>query len=193
MRGKKIIWITCIGLFAIWPVFAVCYASSEQECEAAHKDLEHRREKLSQYLGALREAYRNGDLRLMALFNRQIGIVIEEMITTEEMIDCPEPERDLRTNGLSPTRTIENGFLDKSCGELKRMHLQLLIQLNSLKRREHSMFSQLSPSEQNDLDKALRDLKGVRNAWRAKCGRGKTRRGPRSRRGLQAPRSPVSR
>ena len=193
MKGKRIFWITCLAFSILFSVLPVSYASTERECEAAHRELEGRREKLSHYLGALHEAYQRGDLRLMALFSRQIAILLEEMITTEEMIDCPEPEMDFQANGLSPTKAVENGFLEKSCRELKRMHVQLLMRINSLQRREHSTFSQLSSSERSDLEKALKDLKGVRDAWRAKCGPGKTWRGPGSRKGLTAPRSPFPR
>jgi hypothetical protein len=168
MHCKRFASSIAILLLTIMELINCRVCAGEDKCEKAIRDFQSKRERLSEYTSALREACDEGDLSLMIVFHDKIGRLLEELSRFREPPGCPGPEG---RSALAPNtvKSESDAFEDKSCAELQRLRVQLLITVNSLERRQHSLFSQLSPEQKDELTRAMKDLAALGTAIKAKC------------------------
>lgn len=162
--------VTGVVLACLW-VFCASGASAEDDtdCEALRKALDWKQEKLAEYIEALRLSFEQRDMRLVQAFSHKVERLADEIHQTKELHRCPEKPPAQASPGLSPIKSDAAAFVTQSCGELRRMQVILLIKINTLRRREQSVFSQLSAEEKESLENAAETLKQVRNALKARC------------------------
>jgi hypothetical protein len=139
------------------------------DCEALRAVLKQRKEKLTEYIEALKMSQEHGDMRLIQAFCNKIDRLADEIREAEETHNCPEELPSQNSPGLSPIKTDAAAFVTQSCGELRRMQVMLLIKINALRRRDQSVFSQLNTKERDSLENASETLTNVRNALKARC------------------------
>ncbi len=167
-------WKSCIGLIAIIAAYSAlldarCCRAAGADCESFRLEMELKKEKLAEYVEALRVSHEKGDLRLMAIFNHEIGRIVEEMRKAEKQGACPHVRIFPPQDEVSPAKSDTGISSDMSCGELKQTLIRLLMRINALKRREHSMFSRLSAEEAEELESAVRETARVKTALRQRC------------------------
>ena len=171
--GIQPYWLTivilCITILSPSFVGAQSGPRPNVDCEALIRDTEKKREKLTQYIEALKHSHRDGDLALAAIFNHEIGRVIEQIQALEAKFDCVKNRKVRNHEGLSPTKSDDGIFQNKTCGELRRMQVKLAIEINSLKRRQHSTFSRLTDSELTNLETPLENLVKFAGILRTRC------------------------
>ncbi len=163
------------------------------DCEALRAVLDQRREKLGEYIEALKMSHEQGDMRLVQAFCNKIDRLADEIREAEESHKCPERPSSPTSPGLSPIKTDAAAFVTQSCGELRRMQVMLLIKINTLRRREQSVFSQLTAEEREALENSAETLKSVRNALKARCPEQPPKKKPGRRSGARSEHSPAKR
>lgn len=139
------------------------------DCEALLAVLGQRREKLAEYIDALKMSHERGDMVLVQAFCHKIDTLAEEIRQAENSRKCPQKSVLQVSPGLSPIKSDATNFVTQSCGDLRRMQVMLLIKINALRRRDQSVFSQLNAKEKESLDDANETLKNVKNALRSRC------------------------
>lgn len=148
---------------------AGAYGQNTSDCEELQATLNLRREKLAEYIDALRVSHERGDMRLIQAFSHKIDRLADEIRQAEEFHKCPKGAPATTSPGLSPIKTDAAAFVTESCGELRRFQVMLLIKINALRRRHQSVFSQLNSEEKDSLENAEEKLKNVRSALKARC------------------------
>lgn len=141
----------------------------DPRCGPLTEDARQKRVKISQYVDALREMDRQGDLRLMRVFVHEIDQLLDGIAETDGPLDCPRPIEQAAPQAMGPVKADVGIHLDKSCGELRQMLIRLIVRINRYKRREKSMYAQLSVAERKDLDRTVEEFEQIKEALRARC------------------------
>ncbi|HMK37545.1 MAG TPA: hypothetical protein VK463_20905, partial [Desulfomonilaceae bacterium] len=156
-------------LFAFVLIFLVAgnCARAEDSCAILARDLEQRKRQLADYLEASQKLRQDKDMRLIELLNYKIEDLADQIRTIEtEMAGCTTGTTEA---GLSEVKSDEGQYATKSCFDLRNMLVQLLRKTSSLKRREKSLFSDLTPAEKNELQEATHDLQIVKSILKGRC------------------------
>ena len=138
-------------------------------CREMSRLLKLKRSQLAEYMGAFRQLHDKGDLRLMELFNHKISGLLNDIRKIEKDSPCPGLTENGQLDGISPARTDTGLYADKTCRELKLLRIQLLLKIESLRRREKAIFSRLNPEEREDLDRGRSDLEDLKTALGERC------------------------
>lgn len=158
-------------------VFAADHTPSvvEDRCDAARKEMMSKKVELSEYVDALSKSHAKDDYAFMDVLNFKINELITRTKELErELASCPEPRQATPPPGMSGMKSDEEVIAEKSCGDLKKMLVMLMRKVNSLKRREKSVFSGLSPEEKSELSKVESELKTVKENLGKRCGAAET-------------------
>jgi hypothetical protein len=145
-------------------------AQPEDSCKEIRKELEVKKRQMLNYAGAVKKLNDLNDAPIVTLLNHKIAELADQIDKMDaELRECStlaESESE-----INPVRSItDEPYRSKSCGELRRMLVQLLRKFHSLKRRESSLFSELSQLEKTELESANDELAKVRNALKSRCG-----------------------
>jgi len=138
------------------------------DCRLVRAQIEARRADLGQCVESLVRAQTQDDLIGMAALSEKITRLIEEIRELDARPECGQ-DGARNSHGLGPVKSDPGAFESKSCSELQQLRVKFLMTVNALKRRERSKFSQLSTSEQEELDRAEADLKSIKGVIAAKC------------------------
>lgn len=158
-------------------------AAGEDACSAIARNLKHTKWQLKEYLEAMQKVTDQNDARLLELLNHKISDLSERVRSLEtEHAACPDAKLD---EGLTTVKTDEDQYATKSCAELSKMLLQLLRKTAGLKRRERSLFSELTPSEKAELQEWNQELQTVKSILKTRCAESATKSSSQ-----QKPRSP---
>jgi hypothetical protein len=140
-------------------------------CEAVRKEMMRKKEELAEYVDALAKSHAKDDYSFMNVLNFKINELITSTKELErELVGCPEPRQVAPPPGMSGIKSDEEAISAKSCEDLKKMLVPLIRKVNSLKRRDKSVFSGLSLEEKSELSKAESELKIVKESLGKKCG-----------------------
>ena len=145
--------------------------AEEKGCEALRKDLEYKRKQLAEYLVMLDKSHGRVESRVESLLKHKINELLDNINNAAELTDCSQWEASVTHEGVSPVKTDAGEYVTKSCAELRIMLVQLLRKSKSLKRREHSTFSQLTPGENTVLQESEREFRTVNTILKARCAR----------------------
>ncbi|MBI5250019.1 MAG: hypothetical protein HY912_11040 [Desulfomonile tiedjei] len=157
------------GFFAFFLVSHACSAS-QQDCNSLRQDLEFRQTELTSYLDALGKSRNQQDSLLLGALNHKIDELISQIALLEEkMANCGESTEQTRIEGFSSVKSEEGKFATKNCGELRKTLVQLHRKVNSFKRRENSLLSDLTTAEKNELKDADQDLEKIRKILNSRC------------------------
>jgi len=143
--------------------------AEEKGCEALRKDLELKRNQLAEYLVTLDKFHDKGEAELESLLKHKINELLDKINRAEELTDCARGSKAVTSEGVSPVKTDAGEYVTKTCGELRTMLVQLLRKTKSLKRREHSTFSELSPAEKTVLQESEREIRTINTILKARC------------------------
>jgi hypothetical protein len=149
--------------------FPQSVTAADNGCEALRKDLELTRGQLVGYLGALDHFRDKGDAQMESVLKQKINELLDKINSAEEVTDCAQVTAPEALEGISPVKTDAGEYVTKSCAELRTMLVQLLRKTKSLKRREHSTFSELTPAEKTILQESDRELRTVNTILKARC------------------------
>jgi hypothetical protein len=157
-----------VGVFLILSFVAVnCVPAAEDACSAIAKTLEQKRRQLGDYFEALKKLHNEKDARLLEVLNFKISDLTGQIRNLEtEMAGCPGGSAG---QGLSAIKSDEDPYSTKSCDDLRKMLLQLARKIAPLKRRERSLFSELTTAEKAELQEAERDLQLVKSELKKRC------------------------
>jgi hypothetical protein len=170
---------SCLAVLgAVMVVMGGSYARAGS-CDEAARELQRKWERLSDSVEALRDAHRSGDLSLVHVFSHKISQQVEELREFQENTPCPGLKASQSSRNLSPVKTDVAPHQDEPCNELRRMHMKLVITINSLRRRQNSVFSQLTAQEQEDLTRSGAELEQIREVLRSRCPAERTKPRPR--------------
>jgi len=99
--------------------------------------------------------------------------------TADELRDrlrrTPAPSDGRTVDRQQPSRTLgvikgtEGDYVTANCADLTLTLVKLLRKFNSLKKREHSLFSGLTDSEKQELEETNQKLTAVRTVLKARC------------------------
>jgi hypothetical protein len=157
-----------ILLILSFSLLLVNYVSAaEDACSVISKSLEQKKRQLGDYFEALKRLHNERDARLLEVLNFKIADLSEQIRGLEvEMAGCP---RGNTGEGLSAIKSDEDQYATKSCEDLRKMLLQGLRRTASLKRREKSLFSELTTAEKAELQEANRELQIVKSELKKRC------------------------
>jgi hypothetical protein len=142
-------------------------SAAEDACAVIAKSLDQKKQQLGDYFEALKKLHSERDARLLEVLNFKIGDLSEQIRSLEaEMAGCPGRNTG---EGLSAIKSDEDQYATKSCDDLRKMLLQLLRKTASLKRREKSLFSELTTTEKAELQDANRELQIVKSELKKRC------------------------
>ena len=163
-------------LFVVVTLFAAALpAVADDRCDVARKEMMRKKEELSEYVDALGKSHAKDDYAFMDVLNFKINELIQRTKELEqELAGCPEPKPATPPQGMSGIKSDDDVIPEKNCGDLKKMLVPLMRKVNSLKRREKSVFSGLSPEEKSELAKAENELKMVKESMGKRCGAAET-------------------
>jgi hypothetical protein len=145
--------------------------AEDKGCAALRKDLELKRGQLAEYFVALDKFRDTGESELESVLKHKINDLQDRINRAEEVTDCAQRQASATTEGISPVKSDGGEHVTKTCAELRTMLVQLLRKTKSLKRREHSTFSELTPAEKTTLQESERELKTVTTILKARCAR----------------------
>ena len=145
--------------------------AEDKGCAAVRKDLELKRGQLAEYFVTLDKFRDKGESELESVLKHKINDLLDRINKAEEVTDCAQKKASATTEGISPVKTDAGEYVTKTCAELRTMLVQLLRKTKSLKRREHSTFSELTPAEKTTLQESERELKTVNTILKARCAR----------------------
>lgn len=158
------------GLILMASTLFAASAQDKEPCAALRKDLNTKRQQLSQHVDALKKLNDQGDYMVMAVFSDKIRELIDEVQRIDASLrDCPPVESSPQPEGLEPVKSDPAEYATKSCDELRTLLLQLVQKTTALKRREGSLFSALTPAERTELEEAERAFKELKSAIRSRC------------------------
>lgn len=165
----------CSLLFLIVTISAIFFPqfvmAEDKGCEALRKDLELKRGQLAEYIVMLDKWRDKGELELESVLKHKINDLLDRINKAEEVTDCDQRKAPVTPEGISPVKTDAGEYANKTCAELRTMLVQLFRKTNSLKRREHSTFSELTPAEKTTLQESERELRTVTTILKARCAR----------------------
>jgi hypothetical protein len=142
----------------------------EPWCDSVASELNEKQLRLNEYMQALQGSYDKRDYRMADALNYKIKQLQEELRTLEqEAADCEAHNSGGMAQGLSSSKTDEEKYATKSCGELRKMIFPLLIKTRSLKRREKSLIIGMTPEEETELATCSEQLKILRHILKCRC------------------------
>ncbi len=151
-------------------VVSNAFPASRQDCSSLRKEMEFKQGELNSYLDALGKSRTQQDSQLLVALNHKIDELVTQIALLEEKLgNCGEPQESKKIEGFSPVKSEESKFATKSCGELRKMLVQIHRKVNSFKRRENSLLSDLSPAEKSELKEAGKDLEKIRQILNGRC------------------------
>ncbi len=129
-----------------------------------------KKQRLAEYTQAVQKANANTNHQTLEALNHKINEAIRQIRESEDrMEDCLEKDFPRFQEELGPTKSEEERYATKSCDELRAMLIPLLRKINQPQRREHSVFSELSPSERTELLDARRVFGDVTAILKERC------------------------
>jgi hypothetical protein len=143
--------------------------AEDKGCAALRKDLELKREQLAEYFVTLDKFRDRGESELESVLKHKINDLLDRIKKAEEVTDCAQREVSATAEGISPVKTDASEYVTKTCAELRTMLVQLLRKTKSLKRREHSTFSELTQAEKTTLQESEGELRAVTTVLKARC------------------------
>ena len=165
----------CNLLFLIATISAIVFpqlvTAADKGCEALRKDLELKRGQLSEYLVTLDKFRDKGESELESVLKHKINDLLDKIDAAEKVTDCDQRKASVTPEGISPVKTDAGEYVTKSCAQLRTMLVQLFRRTKSLKRREHSTFSELTPAENTTLQESEREIRTVTTILKARCAR----------------------
>jgi hypothetical protein len=160
-------------LFLIVTVPAIFFSefvmAADKGCEALRKDLELKRAQIAEYRATLDKFRGRGEAELESALKHKINDLQEKINRAEEVTDCVKVTAAATPEGISPVKTDAGEYVTKSCAELRTMLVQLLRKTKSLKRREHSTFSELTSEEKTILRDSEKQLRTVTTILKSRC------------------------
>jgi len=158
--------LVIVAIFIVAPAFS----ASGQDCGTLQTKMESKQKELNSYLDALGKSRNQQDTRLVGALNFKIDELMTEIALLEEKLgSCSEPKESGRPEGFSSVKSEEGKFATKNCGELRKLLVQLNRKVNSYKRREHSLLSDLTAAEKSELKEADQDLEKIRKILNSRC------------------------
>ena len=164
--------VTLLSGFGLWLIVSAVAAFAQEagDCTALRKDLAFKRQQLSQHVDALQKLNEQRDWTVMAVFNNKIRELIDDIRKIEaEARHCPDEESEGKSSGLDKVKSETADYATKNCEELRSLFLQFVQKIVSLKRREGSLFSALTPVEKNELQDAEHALKELKAVIKNRC------------------------
>jgi hypothetical protein len=141
----------------------------EDSCDEIRRELAVKKRQMVNYSGAVKKLNDHNDAPIVGLLNHKITELADQINKMDaELRECSalsESESEISQVKVAQ----EDLYGAKSCGELRRMLVQLIRKVNSLKRRETSLFSELTQLERNELEAANEELAKVRTALKSRC------------------------
>jgi hypothetical protein len=142
-------------------------SSADDACAVIAASLAQKKRQLGDYFEALKKLHSEQDARLLEALNFKIGDLSEQIRNLEaERANCPGGKNG---EGPSAIKSDEDQFATTTCDDLRKMLLQLHRKTAALKRREKSLFSELSRTEKAELQEANRDLELVKSELKKRC------------------------
>jgi hypothetical protein len=136
-------------------------------CATVAQNLKQTKAQLKEYLEAFQKLRNEKDARLLELLNHKINDLSERVRELDaEFAGCPNAKLD---EGLTTVKSDEDQYATKSCPELSKMLLQLLRKTAALKRRERSLFSDLTATEKAELQQWNEELRIVKSVLKNRC------------------------
>jgi len=170
MAHPRCVAILCVSVIILLAGIAFSRAQEPDMCPTLRKHLALKRQHLAQHVDALKKLCDQNEYVIMAVFNEKIREIIEDIRRTEDSLrHCPHEEPAPQSSGLDRVKSDTSEHANKSCDELRTLFLQFLQKIASLKRREGSVFSSLTPTEKNELEEAERSLKELKATIKSKC------------------------
>ncbi|MGO9571061.1 MAG: hypothetical protein ACLP5H_26350 [Desulfomonilaceae bacterium] len=143
--------------------------AKDRGCAALIKDLELKRGHLAEYLVTLDKFRDRGESELESVLKRNVDGFLDRIKRAEEVTDWAQRKSPVTPEGISPVKTDAGEYVTKTCAELRAMLVQILRKTKSLKRREHSTFSDLTPAEKTTLYESEREFRTVTTILKARC------------------------
>ncbi len=171
---------------ALYTAMTACFAltialvglsevGADSACKAIEQSLQGHKKKLAAYMETLRDLDERRDaqrFRSVTSSVNQLSVIINHM--EAELAACYGDGRTQSSTGMAHVKTDEEDeYAFKNCSDLQRSLLLLIRKINVLKRRENSIFSQLSSEEKAELRAAEEDELKVRAALKKRCATGK--------------------
>jgi hypothetical protein len=149
------------------------FPASQPDCDALRKEMESKQGELNSYLDALGRSRTQQDSMLSGALNHKIDQLITQIALLEERLArCGDQQETIEGQGLSSVKSEEGKFATKTCGELRKILVQLHRKVNSFKRRENSLLSDLTSAEKNELKESVQNLETVRKLLNTRCADG---------------------
>ena len=168
-----------LGVFSVLAI-SPTFGEKDIDCGALKRNLAQKRQQLSEHVDALKKLNERGELIIMGLVTQRIQELVDELTKLQEQGgDCPELGQSKVTSGLDSVKSDAGEYATLGCNELRKVLFQLLQKTNTLKRRQDSLFSALSPAEKTELQEAEQSLKEVQAAIKTKCASEPKRTAPR--------------
>lgn len=173
MTGLRILLI-CI-FFSIAMAYDLVEASptDERSCREVQAILESKRKQLAEYLLSLKKSQPEGDAAYLRVLNYKISELLNEIVNIPEIADCRHAAERTKVktfHGMGPIKFDTTEHCTKTCPELKKLLVQLVRKTSALQRREHSTFSELSDTENQELQDARREIRVIVEVMKARCG-----------------------
>lgn len=168
-------YLLCLALVAVAVLLAATgtwagAGHSDTWCEQVKNELEEKRQRLNEYLHALQAHYDKRDFRLSDTLNYKIKQINHELrILEQEVADCSGRGSRSMQQGLRETKSDNERYATKSCGELRSLVLPLLRKTQALKRKEKSLLAGPTPEEAAELAEASEQLSIIARILKTRC------------------------
>lgn len=158
-------YLTIIGFLCLFVLMG--NSSADDSCQALVDELDLKKRQMREYSGLLDTLDQKKDAPLINLLNHKIRELKDQIRKMDDELTECSSVANLQKN---PKKTLDDATLKKkSCGELRNLLLQLLRKTYQLKRRENSIFSELSSSEKEELDSFQNEIARVKELLKLKC------------------------
>ncbi len=163
-------WLFVILVLSYFVLGGPLILFSQGECDKSLRELEQKKKLLVEYEEALQKFLKEKDEKLLSVLRHKVVDLSQQIMVLEAAVaNCPGVRKSAVGEGLSSIKSDEEKYATKSCGDLRRMLVQLIRKINSLKRREASLFSDLNPLERSELRDANEELALVKSILKARC------------------------
>ncbi len=142
----------------------------DNRCEALRRDLENKSLRLGEHLNAASKSNGRDDSEEAKAMISKIADLKEEILRLERELEACTDEKSAKLEeGLSTVRSEEGEYATKSCGDLRKRLVDLVKTVHSLRKRDNSRLSRLTPEEKREFRGASEQLKTVREALKSRC------------------------
>jgi hypothetical protein len=142
----------------------------DKNCSELQQEMEQKKQRMSEFISALHTFNEREDVEILKAMNAKISQLANLMLKLEkEIADCEKQRPREVAQGMGVVKSDEGRYATVPCSELRKKVIILTQKAHSLRKRQHSMLSELDATERRELQEISQDLQAVRDAIKSRC------------------------